>query len=377
MTYGNLKSEVDNTPVLSMIQNITNHISAGGLVLPKVASATLLLDLEADMLILSDSDPISTWTDQSGSGHHFTQTGSERPTKQTVLGMPVVVPDGIDDWMNGSNFANNLDKFAIFVIENVGDGTYPVISKLAVIFDYQYNGWMMDTAGGFRLQSNPGTLQATYSKLIQFPNSSPTTGTRHLFISEKLDNSTIHVYVDGVLDDALDPASLTGDPITSFSTSETVKLFVEGGADGPDDFGYGNKPVSAILLYQITNLVNWPTDRVSISNYLIGRYNINVPYPLSLEIGFIDALTVAVIFNMDVAADDFSDGVTIKVNSVVQTMAGFPQDAKTVYYVLDNAVSSGDSVTWEYSQASGNIVSLADDIPMENVTPQSVTNNVM
>src|SRR6185436_20337393 len=42
-----------------------------GPTLPQVSSATLLLDLEADTLLLSEGDPVSLWEDQSGNGNDF------------------------------------------------------------------------------------------------------------------------------------------------------------------------------------------------------------------------------------------------------------------------------------------------------------------
>jgi hypothetical protein len=47
---------------------------------------------EADGLSLSDGDPVSSWTDLSGQGHHATNTGSNRPTYETGIqnSLPVV-----------------------------------------------------------------------------------------------------------------------------------------------------------------------------------------------------------------------------------------------------------------------------------------------
>ncbi len=74
----------------------------------------------------------------------------------------------------------------------------------------------------------------------------------------------------------------------------------------------------------------------------------------------------------------FADGVTIKVNgSPVEVSAAEQQvDHAIIYYTISPAVQAGDTVTWEYAQASGGIVSEADGAPLEDVSAQAVTNNV-
>ncbi len=71
---------------------------------PPVTSG-LLLDLDArefSELGTADSDPISTWTDQSGNGNDATGVGIGRPTFDSDYlgtGRPGVVFDGTDDVM--------------------------------------------------------------------------------------------------------------------------------------------------------------------------------------------------------------------------------------------------------------------------------------
>lgn len=63
----------------------------------------LKLWLKADSLSLNDGDPVSTWADQSGNGHHATQgTGSRQPTLQLaeINGLAAVLGDGTDDHLN-------------------------------------------------------------------------------------------------------------------------------------------------------------------------------------------------------------------------------------------------------------------------------------
>lgn len=55
--------------------------------------------LKPDTLGLSDTDPISTWVDQSGSGNDVTSTSTNRPLYRTgiINGLPVVRFDGSND----------------------------------------------------------------------------------------------------------------------------------------------------------------------------------------------------------------------------------------------------------------------------------------
>src|SRR3990172_10161031 len=67
-TGGNIVSEADATALATVTaQTVTNNITW-----------LTLLDLQADTLVLSDSDPVSTWADQSINGNDFTQAGGAR-----------------------------------------------------------------------------------------------------------------------------------------------------------------------------------------------------------------------------------------------------------------------------------------------------------
>ncbi len=78
-------------------------------------------------------------------------------------------------------------------------------------------------------------------------------------------------------------------------------------------------------------------------------------------------------------ATDYANGVTIKVNGVAATISSAERqsDHAVVRYVLAEAVQAGDTVTWEYVAASGNISAEDDGDPLEDVSAQSVTNNVL
>lgn len=102
------------------------------------------------------------------------------------------------------------------------------------------------------------------------------------------------------------------------------------------------------------------------------------PHFSSAEIGAVNATTVAVTFDTNVSASDYTDGVTIQVNGLPVTIAlGTRQsDHAVVYYALTIPVLSSDTVTWEYAQASGSIAGETGGVALADVTAQSVTNNV-
>jgi hypothetical protein len=71
---------------------------------------------------LADGDPVSTFTDQSGTGD-AASTGSNRPTYKTgiVNGLPVCRFDGSDDRFTMGNRVLS-DFSAFFVVKSTGDG---------------------------------------------------------------------------------------------------------------------------------------------------------------------------------------------------------------------------------------------------------------
>ncbi len=249
------------------ISSVTVDESAA---LPYVVSARLLLDLQADTLDLEDDDPVSTWADQSGNGNDFTQTGSARPVKQTIGGIPFVVPDGVNDWMDGGNFADNLDNFAVFVIRQTLVSTGGVIlSKMDVNTDWEYSGWWIN--GG----SKAGIFLAQGETAYVFREGATDLDTEvtYLSVCEKFSDNSMHVYINGVLDDGDLTSSGT---VPSVANSQNVKLWIEGGDNGVDDQGYGKVSIAAVMIYEITDVDNWPTDRAAIEAWLADRYGVTL-----------------------------------------------------------------------------------------------------
>lgn len=103
---------------------------------------------KADQITASDTDPLSTWQDQSGNTRDITAAGSARPTYRTnqVNSLPAVDFDGSDDAMSSASF------------------TVPAQCAISVVFSLDtnkdYNGVAMihsATPAG-----NPGTYQDVY-----------------------------------------------------------------------------------------------------------------------------------------------------------------------------------------------------------------------
>src|SRR3989304_1929838 len=95
------------------------------------------------------------------------------------------------------------------------------------------------------------------------------------------------------------------------------------------------------------------------------------------EIGDTGVTTVEVVFTRAVQAADFTAGVTIKKNTVAQTInSGTLQgDNVTVFYVLNVAADINDVLTWESSQAAGNIQDLAGR-DLADVSAKTQTNYI-
>lgn len=236
----------------------------GGLELPQVASATLLLDLQADTLMLADGDSVSIWADQSGNGHDFTQTGDAGPDVQTIDGYKAVVFDGIDDFMNGGEFADNLpEPFAVFTIAKYtgGDSNNNLISKLNFM---TYKGWAVQAWGAALYvgdDSGSNFVNVTNAASANFDSFEVRTAELDIFATHEA-----HVYING---DSSGESDYSVGTVLDYSVNDPVLI-------GVDDGIFSNIAIQAILIYQITDLDNWPTDRAAIEAWLADRYGITL-----------------------------------------------------------------------------------------------------
>lgn len=104
-----------------------------------------------------------------------------------------------------------------------------------------------------------------------------------------------------------------------------------------------------------------------------------VPTYVNAAIGNVNSSTVAVIFSEAVVAagDDYSSGVTIKVNNVAATISSGTRqaDQAIVYYVLSAPVTYGDAVTVSYSSTAG-VITNADEEVLATFSERSVINSI-
>lgn len=254
------------------------------LALPQVFSASLLLNLQADALTLNDGDPIGTWADASGNGHDFTATGTARPTYHTDANGGYVLPDGIDDAMTGGEFADSLDTLVIFSIVNYeghwpsvpgnNQPVRPLITKVTVDdINFYYDGWITQYAGTLFAQQ---AVYSDYDVAIAQDLLATITNDYFVFTQEYLGGFVMNNYQNNDVLNLYSPSSHGPNPLPSYTTTEPVRLFFEGGTGAPSD-GYGALPVKAIMLYHVTDLVNWPTDRAAIISWLAAKYGITLP----------------------------------------------------------------------------------------------------
>jgi hypothetical protein len=82
---------------------------------------------------------------------------------------------------------------------------------------------------------------------------------------------------------------------------------------------------------------------------------------------------VAVTFSQEVRAEDFTAGVTIRVNDKPVTLIGVVRQAHgdTVEYILRRAVAAGERVTWTYDSGEGAIAN-ASGTPLYSVSAKTV-----
>jgi len=103
-----------------------------------------------------------------------------------------------------------------------------------------------------------------------------------------------------------------------------------------------------------------------------------IPHFSTAEIGTVNGYTVVVTFDKDIAASNYATGVTIKVNSVSQSIVSATRQANhaIVRYVIPIPWhGSDDVITWEYT--GGDYESESDATALETVTAQTVTNNIV
>lgn len=173
----------------------------------------LILWLKADALGLANNDPVSSWTDSSGSLHHATSTGGARPTFKTAIinSLPVLRFDGSDDYMIVSGLTKGI--FTAFYVYNASTGGIFVehsVNAGSNNGDYHY------IPGGAHVAARGAGGFSAYD--ISAP--SLATGSWRV-ITRQMDgtNAGHNIWVDGVLGTRSTTAG-TGDPGIATTTAD-------------------------------------------------------------------------------------------------------------------------------------------------------------
>lgn len=162
--------------------------------------------------------------------------------------------DGLDDFMDGGNFADNLESFTVFTASDftgVNTGTtYPIINKRKA----NEHGWNIDDAGQHAtiVQESPN---AYYQRISNFA------WNHRITAFEFVSRSEIHVYEGGVNVDSGINASGT---VEGMSNTEHVLV----GGYGGDFTGLY---LNAVMIY-----IPAPSaeDRAAIEQWLSEKYSI-------------------------------------------------------------------------------------------------------
>jgi hypothetical protein len=99
---------------------------------------------KADSLSLADGDPVTTWTDSSGSGYDLTEA-TLRPSYQTneQNGLPAVRFDGVDDRLENASFP--ADASATFFVVARGRSTAATGERFVACRVSSVQAWLLYT----------------------------------------------------------------------------------------------------------------------------------------------------------------------------------------------------------------------------------------
>jgi hypothetical protein len=247
---GDIVAEDDSTPLGDVsAQSVTNNCEYAA-----------LLDLQADALALSDGDPVSTWADQSSAGHNFTQTGDARPAKQTVGGYAAVVFDGVEDYLIGSDFADNPAQLGAMVAYK----GVPLVSKA------DYNtltqvGWQIEGGTSRDPEFIFADLDGNYVD-VYGPSHDPRADfyvTSVVMTGKSADD--VSCYANSIIGTYKD----SGGTIVNISTSG-VSITI-GASNVPDNFSAGQ--YRAVMLFQLPPNA---TNRAALEARLAARYGVTL-----------------------------------------------------------------------------------------------------
>lgn len=255
VVVGDRITSSDST-INGIVQTITDNTH-----LTLSTSATVEGGLSYNIIPQSDTARVTTWIDQSSGAHNFTQSGTARPSKQTIGGYPAIIFDGVNDWMLGSDFADNLASFTIFAVYET------ITSKIVIgkaLNDDSAAGWSLrSTRAVLYLQTDGGSAFIDTA----LDSSTLLLGDPHLVVVQWDAPGPPTIRVDGTVP-AQTPDSFG--TVDDFSNAENVILgsFVDTGYNGV----WEGHLYAAMIYTPAPNA----SDRAAIEAWLATRYGITL-----------------------------------------------------------------------------------------------------
>jgi hypothetical protein len=121
----------------------------GNLWTPEVANTALWLDGSDTTTITLNSGNVSQWNDKSGNGRNFSQsTATAQPayTANQLNGLPALIFDGVDDFLDGGQVLDLIGGLAIFMVvrqRSAADNLVQPYMSRANVTTLQNGHWFM------------------------------------------------------------------------------------------------------------------------------------------------------------------------------------------------------------------------------------------
>lgn len=240
-------------------------------------SPVSLLDLEADAgVTVSNVDKVDVWGDQSGNGYNFTQTGTARPALAIVGGYKCIQFDGINDYLEGQNWAalDNMASFTIFCVftapfaDNAGStpGLSMILTK-GLDTNAGFSGLMVNTIGGAAPWSTFWVYTDISHNSNQAENGYLPVG-KVIVTHEMISFTKLNIYINGVQDNTAGGTTAC----TGYSSPEPLRIGADSFSEGVIDVGLCGD-LYAIRIY--SPAIN-SAQRVMVEQELAARYGITL-----------------------------------------------------------------------------------------------------
>lgn len=252
-------------------QFIVNSYRFGAAVFSPSDIAGLRLWTQADNLVLSNDDPVSTWADLSGNSNDFTSTTTLRPLYKTNIqnGKPVVRFDGVNDFMEKAT-PTGLDGGTGMTIFIIMKNPAITLNCLLAKWDYQTQGsWMWTTFSTDETRMYTATVLNDGGSAYNTTTNADMTNTFYLLEmvydgSQGTAANRVKIYKNTTLS----TVSATGTLVTSLlSATSTLKVGRAGGSLG----WYFTGDIGEVLIYDSALS---DVNRGLVETYINGRWAI-------------------------------------------------------------------------------------------------------